>query len=273
MVTFLAAPAFAQADVPLSPTDAWNVDSDTCVALRRFGVGDGALSFGFQPVGVGKLAFDLVLILPKGRPVWFADATVLLGLASGLKFNTSFTTWRIQKSDPFVTRIALKEMPPSAIAAAPEIDIVMGKELVRVAPGPLEKLFGMLSACHTERLSGWGVDVAKQALVATPAVPNGTGDSRSYQDYPIEALRREQQGTSTVVWHIDEAGKVVDCRTVISSGYASLDDAACRAVMRKGRYTSPAKDASGNPVESWMSESSSFWLPDPVQPPKGSRPS
>jgi len=68
-------------------------------------------------------------------------------------------------------------------------------------------------------------------------------------DYPPAALREERQGVSSIAWTINEQGRVENCRVVASSGSPDLDEAACRLVTRRGRY-SPAKDQAGNPIKS-----------------------
>ena len=66
-------------------------------------------------------------------------------------------------------------------------------------------------------------------------------------DYPPSALRAEEQGTSAIAWTINTAGRVENCHVTSSSGSAALDDAACRALTRRGRY-SPATNAAGQPI-------------------------
>ncbi len=76
------------------------------------------------------------------------------------------------------------------------------------------------------------------------------GDESSWitqDDYPPAALREEKEGTSVIAWTINTQGRVEGCRTVQSSGSSDLDDAACRALTRRARYT-PAKDQNGNPI-------------------------
>lgn len=71
----------------------------------------------------------------------------------------------------------------------------------------------------------------------------------SQDDYPASALRAEAQGTTAIAWTINAQGKVENCRVTSSSGNRDLDDAACRAISRRGKYT-PAKDQDGNPIAS-----------------------
>ncbi|HWI85130.1 MAG TPA: TonB family protein [Sphingomonas sp.] len=68
-------------------------------------------------------------------------------------------------------------------------------------------------------------------------------------DYPPAALREEREGRVVIAWTINEAGRVENCRVTSSSGSPDLDEASCRLVTRRGRY-SPAKDQSGNPIKS-----------------------
>ena len=69
----------------------------------------------------------------------------------------------------------------------------------------------------------------------------------STDDYPMEAIRNEEQGTTAFKLLIDRHGRVVRCDVTSSSGSAALDKATCDIVRRRARYV-PARDSSGNPV-------------------------
>ncbi|WP_183956314.1 energy transducer TonB [Sphingobium fontiphilum] len=83
----------------------------------------------------------------------------------------------------------------------------------------------------------------------------------SADDYPPSALRQEAQGTTAISWDINEQGRVENCRVTSSSGNAALDDAACKAITRRGRYT-PAVDQNGNPIRSSSSRRIVWRLPE-----------
>ena len=68
-------------------------------------------------------------------------------------------------------------------------------------------------------------------------------------DYPARALREGAEGTTAITWDINGDGRVENCRVTASSGNSDLDDAACKAITRRGRYK-PALDQSGNPIRS-----------------------
>ena len=114
--------------------------------------------------------------------------------------------------------------------------------------------------------------VAPPITVSAPPAPpppvisqaaQAKGDPHSWitnDDYPPEAVRQEQQGTSGIAWTINEQGRVENCHIVSSSGSQVLDDTACRLMTRRGRY-SPAKDAAGNPIKQTQSLRFKWVLP------------
>ena len=69
-----------------------------------------------------------------------------------------------------------------------------------------------------------------------------TGD-----DYPIEALRNEEQGTVAVSLQIDTQGRVSRCTVSSTSGSDALDRTTCEILRSRARFT-PATDTEGHPV-------------------------
>jgi periplasmic protein TonB len=85
-------------------------------------------------------------------------------------------------------------------------------------------------------------------VVSKAAAAKGNpADWITNDDYPSDALSAEAQGTTSIRWDINTAGRVENCTVTASSGNASLDRAACSALTRRGRY-SPALDQSGAPM-------------------------
>jgi TonB family protein len=66
-------------------------------------------------------------------------------------------------------------------------------------------------------------------------------------DYPEEALSRDEQGIVGFKLDVDQAGRVSRCTVTASSGSASLDSATCRIMTSRARF-SPATDDAGRPV-------------------------
>ena len=100
------------------------------------------------------------------------------------------------------------------------------------------------------------------AWVSTPA-PAAPRHSRpvlksgamTADDYPIEALRNEVEGSVYVSFDIAADGRAHACRVERSSGFAVLDAATCRIVDTRYRLE-PARDSEGRALpiraEQWV---------------------
>ncbi|MBV9930892.1 MAG: energy transducer TonB [Alphaproteobacteria bacterium] len=99
-----------------------------------------------------------------------------------------------------------------------------------------------------------------------PAHPLGRGlvSLISTDDYPLAALRADEQGNVTVRLDIDAAGSVSACTVVQSSGSASLDAATCALLRERARF-SPARDRRGRPVPDTYSQTVN-WRISPKTP-------
>lgn len=73
------------------------------------------------------------------------------------------------------------------------------------------------------------VTLAARAGTCAPPAQWITSD-----DYPHSALRKAQEGTTSIQFTIGDNGRIASCRVAQSSGHDSLDQAACGAVMRRG---------------------------------------
>ena len=82
----------------------------------------------------------------------------------------------------------------------------------------------------------------------------------STDDYPAAALRGNEQGTTGFALTIGPNGRVEGCNVTSSSGSSSLDQATCRILRSRARYT-PARDESGNPTSGRASGGVSWRLP------------
>ncbi|MCC2978856.1 TonB family protein [Sphingomonas sp. IC4-52] len=76
--------------------------------------------------------------------------------------------------------------------------------------------------------------VAEQSdpdAACAPAAEWGTAD-----DYPLNAIMQDQEGTTTLSWMVGDNGRIASCRIAVSSGHHLLDQAGCRAIMARGCY-------------------------------------
>jgi TonB family protein len=80
-----------------------------------------------------------------------------------------------------------------------------------------------------------------------PLPPAACGGMRNWivaADYPPEAARRGEGGTSRVLLSVGSDGRVAGCRLDRSSGSAALDAATCRLTRARLRFH-PARDSAG----------------------------
>ena len=69
----------------------------------------------------------------------------------------------------------------------------------------------------------------------------------STDDYPMEAIRNNEQGTVAFELSINRLGGVSGCRIVQSSGSKSLDEQTCNILRDRARFA-PARDATGKRI-------------------------
>lgn len=86
------------------------------------------------------------------------------------------------------------------------------------------------------------------------------GSTFTAADYPAAALLAGSEGTTRVRIRIGATGRVTGCSVVSSSGTPSLDEASCRIIRTRFRY-SPARDPTGFPTGDTVVTRISWRLP------------
>lgn len=71
------------------------------------------------------------------------------------------------------------------------------------------------------------------------------GDLVSSDDYPSEALSRNERGTVVYSVEVTETGRPRDCQIVSSSGSPSLDQTTCRVILERARFIAASDGAGG----------------------------
>ncbi len=79
-------------------------------------------------------------------------------------------------------------------------------------------------------------------------------------DYPLEALRNNQEGTVRLAIAVDKSGKAVGCIVEVSSGASSLDEAGCTALMARASFR-PARTGRGKAVAGIWKRSINWRIP------------
>jgi protein TonB len=80
------------------------------------------------------------------------------------------------------------------------------------------------------------------------------------EDYPTDAMRRNERGFVTVRFQILPNGRVGECSVIRTSGHKRLDRVPCRLLEKRARFK-PAKDAGGAAVTTVGTTSMLFWMP------------
>jgi TonB family protein len=107
---------------------------------------------------------------------------------------------------------------------------------------------------------------ATAAEPPTRAVPNQSLPSLiSNDDYPAEAVRRNEQGTVAFRLDIGVDGRVSGCSIHESSGSAILDASTCRILRARARFR-PALDAQGRPTPDQFVSTLRWVLGNPAPP-------
>ncbi len=108
------------------------------------------------------------------------------------------------------------------------------------APAAVKLLSGNMAECQPETRSG------KSPLPWLPAASlKNPGAIITANDYPLKL--ENISGTTRFDMTVGADGKPLSCSVTASSGHATLDNAACKAFLKRARF-SPVKDASGKPV-------------------------
>ena len=92
--------------------------------------------------------------------------------------------------------------------------------------------------------------------------PKGSpADWVTTNDYPARDLREGNQGRVTFSLLVGTNGKPESCVVTGSSGHSGLDEATCRNIMRRARFT-PATDENGARVSGTYSSSIRWVIPE-----------
>ena len=94
----------------------------------------------------------------------------------------------------------------------------------------------------------------------TQAIPRGRGNVISEDDYPDASRRAEEQGVTRVSYVIAASGQVSDCQVTKSSGFPRLDEATCRIILRRFRFSPATRE--GQPIAETRPQSVKWQLTD-----------
>ena len=258
---FLAIASMAAQPNAEQPTSKWRVDygETQCVALRLYG--KRTLAIRSAPNGE---SFEIMLMEPgmTGRVATQSEGSISFGGAplrstvlvySDRKSKTKIFKFRLAGTDMQHVRKASKLILRAKWGDEP---LFRGETRILSAPSASTAEFALTQAaaaldelekCAADLRRHWN-DGIEPPVVATPAQGNLHG-LFSGADYPAEAIRRDQQGTTRTILLIDKSGKVASCYNAEPSGIAAVDAISCQVITKRAKFT-PARDARGNAVKS-----------------------
>ena len=82
----------------------------------------------------------------------------------------------------------------------------------------------------------------------------------SDEDYPSNAARNEEQGTTRFRLVVGPDGKVKECTVTSSSGSSALDSTTCKLMRQRAKFT-PAMDSNGKPTGDTVASAIRWVLP------------
>jgi len=248
---------------PLKPVRPWNIEyaDSMCVAARAYGDVAAPITIAFKPTPFSDMLQAVVL---GTRSQLGRQARVDVSVeAPGREFGEKFEGTRVHlpKDDRAVISFYISRDQLESLVGAPKFTVrASGGPPISVNLAMGKPVLAGLRACETDLLVHFGYDPAKIAAVVTPAQSISPAEWITNEDYPLSALSERLDGISYIGWTLSVEGRVTNCKVLQSSGVSALDQAACGAVMKRGR-AKPALDAAGKPVESYSTRRVRWQLP------------
>lgn len=237
------------ASVPQEPIGKWAVDyADTaCILSRDYGPSDALTTLRINPSPLAA-GLELATIAPGAKTTRYRPMKGTLTLQpSGQTITTETSVYELKDKNQTITTLRVDAASAAEMLRSTSLSIALanGSRSAFAVPG-MKGAASALTACQDDLLRRWGIDPAERNLPPLAAASGAQGDWISMDDYPAAARNAREHGAVTIVWTVRTDGTVGDCRSVHSSGSKALDDAACSAITKRGRYAPPL-GADGKP--------------------------
>lgn len=237
----------------LRPATAWKVDyaKEECRLLRSFGTGDKAVTIRLAR-GSGLQSFDFVVAgaaIPKlGRNVVIVFRLVQ---QSSEATYSGYSMSVPNRPERFIRWYDGAPELLNAITNDQQVELrADGRFSIAMEWSDARAALDALTTCHDNLMAGWGVDIARLHSVKQQPQPLGNPARwATNDDYPKDAAEEALEGTVVFLLHLSAAGAVEDCRVLVSSKIAALDEKTCQLMRERPRFT-PALDAEGKAVPS-----------------------
>jgi Gram-negative bacterial TonB protein C-terminal len=230
-------------------TKPWDVDygETQCTVMREYGDPADPVTLAIIP-SINGATYQLVVAYKRPAPDYAEEFESKVDFGSG-----PITAWAIKygsqnrKVRLYRFRISSTEMAQARNASTVTLHLRDIPD-VTFALESMPALMDSMEKCTADLQDFWNLGGEKNGRIAQPSRGNIRWDFYP-SDYPWEAIRRHQQGTSQYMLLVDERGIVAGCDVLKPSGVPVLDVAGCLVVEQRSRLT-PARDAAGKPVRS-----------------------
>ena len=223
-----------------------------------------------QPLGQYFAAADYPAAALAAREEGRVDAALTIGTdgrVTGCTVQRSSGSAALDAATCRILRSRARYAPARNFAGA----AVAGHDVARLIwflPGPGSRQPAVIDAEFVPRPPAPSIPPPPPSYVNSPRRDRANLASYfSSDDYPAGALRAGAEGTVRFRLIIGVDGRVQNCIVTASSGSPDLDNATCRILRSRARYT-PARDYQGNPTVGSDSGTVIWRLPPPPPPPE-----
>jgi TonB family protein len=235
----------------LQPIQNWVLDyrEEQCVAYRDYGSPQKPITLGVRPAPNGE-TYELLVARPRSGPAFATEQKGSVDFGRG-PINAWILNYggKQSKTDVYQFRISAADMEQGRSARTVTLRPTSAPDFTFELQSMPALLKG-LQDCTADLKRYWNMDGEKVGRIATLS----RGDIRSLfsaDDYPEEAMQRNQGGDSTFLLLVDEKGAVAGCHVLKPSGVPVLDAMGCQVIRQRAKFT-PARDAQGKAVRSTL---------------------
>lgn len=210
----------------LSPT------KDRCIAVSSFARGDKKLLVALEGNSAGP-GYELRLYAPGSLRRW-DDGKFSLGTA---KLESDRVDARVGQPGTIIYRMVVSR---SELDAAGPDPILAMREILPsgdVSILGLDAAVRMTDACASDLLEHWGYSKeAQRDLAIRPKAKKDWTNYVSSEDYPKMAVYARAGGETRLLIDVGTDGKGSNCRIIVPSGRAELDQMSCRILTERAEY-------------------------------------
>jgi hypothetical protein len=228
----------------LPATTGWRTERDqiTCQINRDVPASDRAEWVTILRDAIST-TFHVTLIVPRTVPITARSRLTMVRPGDAGNSALAFKRGRLADG-----RAVLEFDTP--VDLDPTFSFFLDGQQLAIVGDELPALRSRLARCREDQLVGLGVEAASVSDTLQPPV----GSVRPWitnDDIPPRPLPKSRRGY--MMWKLLPDGRINNCRFVISLDDEKLDRRVCELLTRRGAYQRGARDAAGQPVETWDS--------------------